>query len=94
MKKWKDHWRELLPYEKLFAVAGWLFLGAAMITLFLDIIRESDVVRAASGASMAAALACQAVCCWRRERSRAWMYMVCAILLTLTTVMRVVILFA
>ena len=77
MKKWKERWNEMLPYEKKFEVASWVILCPAVAFLVLDILDAFGVLTLAFDAfvvslvPLALAFGCQAVVCWRKYRSTA-----------------------
>ena len=92
MKKWKDHWKELLPYEKRFEVAMWVLMGAFVIFLALDFLGAFGVLTIGfdafviAGALIAAAQACEAVVYWRTNRRLAHTSIILAIIFGLCTI--------
>ena len=99
MKKQKDHWKELLPYEKKFEVASFIFLGVALIVFVFEVLDKFGVLPVAfdlfiiSRGLLAVAAACQAVVYWRKERHLAHASMMIAIVFGLGVVWDVVKLF-
>ena len=99
MKKQKDHWNELLPYEKKFEVATWVLFGLFLVVFALEIMGwikvltipvDLDIV---GGFLIASAEACQAVVLWRKERNVAHASMMVAIVFGLGAVWDIVKLF-
>ena len=86
MKKWKQHWNEMLPYEKGFEVASWVIGCLTLISLVLEImvaIRALMLnfdVAVITSILFVLCLACAAVVCWRKERHFAHFLIFLAIL--------------
>ena len=99
MKKWKDHWNELLPYEKKFEVAFWILLGLFLVTFLIEILDKLNVMPVDMDmfivlkGLLAAANACEAVSEWRKNRSFAHACVACAVVFGLGTVWEIVKLF-
>ena len=74
MKKQKDRWNKLLPYEKCFDVGSWVFLCLCIVFFTLDILGGTGVLRIPFDAFpvirwlLVAGNACQAVAYRRTER--------------------------
>ena len=84
MKKWKERWNNLLPYEKKFDIACLVLLCIALIFLIfwgLDkvgvLTPPFDLFPLVEGAC-ALGFACGAVTMWRKERSHAIFYIAMA----------------
>lgn len=98
-KKQKDHWNELLPYEKRFEVAMWVFFCAFVVFFALDILRATSVFDIGfdafpiTRALIAAVSACEAVVYWRTNRNFAHTCVMCAVVFGLGTVWDIVKLF-
>ena len=99
MKKWKDHWAELLPYEKKFEVATWVLFGLFLVVFVLEVMDwikvltlpvDLDII---GGLLIASAQACEAVVYWRKARHLAHAFLLGAIVFGLGTVWDVVKLF-
>ncbi len=87
MSKWKEHWQESLPYEKVFYVVSLILAGAAIITIGLIFFDGSPVVMKIIVPGLVALLkACEAVIWWRRERSLRIWYIACAALFAALTI--------
>lgn len=99
MKKQKDHWKELLPYEKKFEVASYIALGVALIVFVFEGLDIFGILPVAFDLSiilrglMAVFGACQAVVYWRKERHLAHVSMMIAIVFGLGAVWDIVKLF-
>ena len=99
MKKWKDHWNELLPHEKKFEVAGWILTSLFVISFLIEILDKTNVMPVdmdmfiVAKGILAAANACEAVVCWRKNRSFAHACVACAVVFGLGTVWEIVKLF-
>ena len=98
MKKWKDHWKELLPYEKRFEAAMWVLFCAFAVFISLDFLDSFGVLAVGfdafeiAGALIAAAQACQAVVYWRTNRKLARTSLLVAIIFCLATLQDIVML--
>lgn len=86
MKKWKEQWKELLPYEKYASIALQI-VGASVIPLLIasvlqleDVIRSPFDFRIASQIGMSLYSVCWVVRCWRKQRGTAILYVVLAAL--------------
>ena len=102
MKKQKDHWKELLPYERKFEVAAWALCGMFFLVLFLELMVwhklltlpvHVDIVDILGGFLIAAAQGCEAVALWRKNRSVAHVFFLMAIVFGLGTIRDIVKLF-
>ena len=99
MKRWKDHWNELLPYEKRFEVASGVLFCLCLIFLLLDILSAFGVVKiridafAISRVLLVVGHACQVVVNWRIERNVANTFLISAIVFGLGAVWDIVKLF-
>ena len=99
MKKWKDHWNELLPYEKKFEVAFWILTSLFFISFLIEILDKTNVMPVdmdmfiVAKGLLAAANACEAVSEWRKNRSFAHACVACAVVFGLGTVWEIVKLF-
>ena len=99
MKKWKERWREMLPYEKWFEVAGWVLLCPAVILLALDILGAFGILaisfdaHAASRILFVMANACEAVVNWRYARNVAHACIMTAVVFGLGAVWDIIKLF-
>lgn len=77
MKKWKERWNKLLPYEKKFEIATWVLLFVAAIAFVFEVLDKTNVLPVAfdffilTNGLLMLALVCSAVACWRTERSSA-----------------------
>ena len=86
MKKWKEYWNELLPYEKWFDVVSWALCCGFLMFFVLDILGEFGILAIGfdaypiEGLLIAAAQACQAVVFWRTKRNQAYASLVMAII--------------
>ena len=98
-RKQKEHWDELLPHEKRFEVAMWVFLGAGVVFLVLDVLRVIGVLAIGfnpfpiARAMIVAANVCQAVVCWRTNRNLAHTSIIVAVGFGLGTIWDIVKLF-
>lgn len=96
MKKWKDRWNVLLPYEKKFEVASLILLGLGLVTFLVEVLDKFGVLPVAidmfliSKGILAAAEGCEAVVCWRKERNFAHACIMMAIWLGLGIVWDIV----
>ncbi len=97
MKKWKEIWqnefKDLLPYEKKFRVAGLIFLAVFALVFILEILLTYDLsilVRAV----LALALVCYAISAWRKQRSKAIVFIVAAAWHAIRTIYEIVQLFS
>ena len=99
MKKWKEHWNELLPYEKKFEVAFWILTSLFFISFLIEILDKTNVMPVdmdmfiVAKGLLAAANACEAVSEWRKNRSFAHACVACAVVFGLGTVWEIVKLF-
>jgi hypothetical protein len=99
MKKWKDQWKELLPYEKRFEVAMWVLVCAFVVFFALDILREIGVLDIGfdafpiGRALIIAANVCEAVVCWRTNRNLAHTAIITAVIFGLGAIRDIVRLF-
>ena len=99
MKKWKDHWNELLPYEKRFEVATEVFISLFLIFFLLDVLAVLHVVTidfdafAVSRLWLVAGYVCQTVVYWRIERKVANSFLTLAVVFGLGVVWDIVKLF-
>ena len=99
MKKWKDHWNELLPYEKKFEVAFWILTSLFFISFLIEILDKTNVMPVdmdmfiVAKGLLAAANACEAVSEWRKNRSFAYACIACTVVFGLGTVWEIVKLF-
>ncbi len=86
MKKWKERWKEMLPYEKKFAVATYVLAGPLLVFFVLDILALFGVLAISFDAYeisrlfAALAIGCQTVVYWRRERGTAVVFLILGIL--------------
>ncbi len=98
-KKQKDHWNELLPYEKRFEVATWVLFCAFVVFFALDLLGAFGVLTVGfdafviAGALIAAAEVCQAVVYWRTYRNLAHTSLIMAIIFSLSVIRDIVKLF-
>ena len=85
MKKWKERWKELLPYEKKFEVASSIFLCLSIIVFIFEILDKLGVLPVAidmfiiSKGMLVGGQICQTVVLWREERHLAHIFMMAAI---------------
>lgn len=85
MKKWKERWKEMLPYEKKCEVATGIFLFLAILAFLFEVLDKIGVFPVAidpfviGKVMLVAAQSCQAVVCWRKERNLAYAFMMVAI---------------
>ncbi|MBR2048450.1 MAG: hypothetical protein IJ960_07620 [Oscillospiraceae bacterium] len=99
MKKQKDHWQELLPYERKFEVAAWVLCGLFFLVLALEMMawRKLLVFPAAvdllGGLLITAANGCGAVVYWRKKRNHAQVCILVAIVFGLGVLWDIVKLF-
>ena len=99
MKKWKDHWKELLPHEKRFEVATWVLFCAFVIFFALDLLGAFGVLTigfdafAIARVLFVAVEVCQAVVYWRTNRNLAHSYLVMAFIFGLGILRAIVKLF-
>ena len=103
MKKWKEHWHEMLSYEKIFEIASYvffvIFLGTAFYELFFAIGVQGGVLEKSFDTMIlvdgmfAAFAGCQAVAYWRRKRGSAIWNLAFAIMWGLDTIWEIVKLF-
>jgi uncharacterized membrane protein YjjB (DUF3815 family) len=86
MKKWKERWNEMLPYEKKFEVATYVLVCHWLVFFVLDILAEFGVLAISFDAYeiarlfAALAMGCQAVVYWRRKRGTAIFFLILGIL--------------
>ena len=86
MKKWKERWKEMLPYEKKFEVATWVILSPAIVFFAMDILAAFGALTIPFDAFLisklfgALAMGCQTVVYWRRERGTAIVFLILGIL--------------
>ena len=86
MRKRKDYWNELLPYEKIAEIAMGIFGGIGILVLIGDILQWTGVIRAPFDLQIAVdvlltlMLSAYAVRNWRKERGRAIAFIVFAVL--------------
>jgi len=77
MKKQKERWNNMLPYEKKFEVGCWVLLFVAVIAFVFEMLDKFNVLPVAfdffilTNGLLMLALVCSAVACWRTERSSA-----------------------
>ena len=77
MKKQKERWNKMLPYEKKCEVACHILLFLAVIAFVFEMLDKFNVLPVAfdfyilAEGLMLPALICSAVACWRTERSSA-----------------------
>ena len=99
MKKQKDHWKELLQYEKKFEVAAYIAIGIALIVFVFEVLDKFGVLPVAvdlfiiSRGLLAVGQAGMAVVYWRKERHLAHASLIVAIVFGLGVVWDVVELF-
>ena len=99
MKKWKQRWNELLPYEKKFEVACYILLFVAVIVFVFEVLDKTNVLPVAfdfyilTTGLLLLGLVCSAVACWRTERSSAKASIGLAIWCVITLVWEIVKLF-
>lgn len=99
MKKWKERWNEMLPYEKKFEIATWIILCPAVVFFVLDILDAFGILTLAFDAfvislvPLVLALGCQTVVCWRKYRSTASWFMIVGIWWGLDAILEIVKLF-
>ena len=85
MKKWKERWNEMLPYEKKFEVASYIFLGLALgvmlFQIFLLIVKGGYLVdiKFLDTGLMSLIFGCSAVVSWRKQRGTAIFLMIMGI---------------
>ena len=93
MKKWKNHWAELLPYEKKIEVTALLLAGVAGISLVCDVLQTFGAFSLGFDFFMVGklaltfGLACEAVVFWRKQRNSAVAFTVSAILCLLSVLL-------
>ena len=98
-KKQKDHWKELLPYEKRFEVAKWVLFFALAVFIALDFMDSFGVIaigfdaHVISGVLITAALVCEAVVYWRTNRQVAHSSLVLAVIFGFMSLRNIVKLF-
>lgn len=103
MKKWKERekerWNEMLPYERKFAVASYVFVGLALVVMlfqiFLIIVRGGYLVdiKFLGMGLMSLFLGCSAVVSWRKQRGFAILDLILAIWWGFDTIWEIVKLF-
>ena len=99
MKKWKQRWNELLPYEKKFEVACYILLFVAVIVFVFEVLDKTNVLPVAfdfyilTTGLLLLGLVCSAVACWRTERSSAKASIGLAIWCAITLIWEIVKLF-
>ena len=99
MKKWKARWKELLPYEKKFAVAAYVMLAVFLIVFTFEVLDKFGIISVGIdlfivfGGVLAIGQGCEAVVCWRKERNLAYIFMMAAIVFGFGAVWDVVKLF-
>ena len=103
MKKWKEHWNEMLAYEKTFEVAFWVFFGLFLSAFFFEILFTIGVmgdvlaipfdVSIITTGLVALSLGCQTIARWRKERSWAIWSMILGIWWGLDAIWEIVKLF-
>ena len=92
MKKWKDQWKELLPYEKCASVALQIIMAIVLPVLVMRILRLMDILQSpidfaiASHVGMSLYSGCYAVRCWRKQRGTAILYIVSAVLFAISAI--------
>lgn len=103
MKKGKERWNEMRPYEKGFKMVFWIFFGLCLIEIFVETLIligvqggvfsiPFDIHFIGSGLAALAA-SCYAVACWRNKRSSAVWGIILAIWWGLDTIWEIVELF-
>ena len=92
MKKWKEQWKELLPYEKYASIAIQI-VGTIVIPMLvgsilqvLDIIHSPFDFKIASQIGMSLFCVCYVVRCWRKQRGTAIFYIVSAVLFAISAI--------
>jgi hypothetical protein len=100
MQKWKERWNEMLPYEKVFKLAFWIFFGLCLIEALIETLILIGVqggvlsipcdIRFVRSGLAALAASCYAVVCWRKKRSSAICGIILAIWWGLDTVWEVI----
>ncbi len=99
IKKQKDHWNELLPYEKRFEVATWVLFGAFVIFFALEILRATGHLAIGfdpfpiTRVMVVAMNVCEAVVYWRTKREFAHSCVMVAIVFGLGAIWDIVKLF-
>ena len=76
-KLWQNEFKDLLPYEKKFRVAGWILMPVFVLVFILEILLPCDLdilVRMV----LALTVGCYAVSAWRKQRSMAITFIVAA----------------
>ena len=93
MKKWKEQWKELLPYEKYASIALQI-IGAITIPMLigtilqlLDIICSPFDFKIASQIGMSLHSVCYVVRWWRKQRGTAILYIVSAVLFAISAIL-------
>ena len=77
MKKWKERWNKLLPYEKKCEVASNILLFTAVIAFVFEVLDMINILPVAFNfyiltlGLVLLGQVCSAVVCWRTERSSA-----------------------
>ena len=99
MKKWKERWNKLLPYEKKFDVAALVLACAALAVFGFWVLDKVGVLPAPFDlfiiihGLMAFALACLVVVLWRTKRSEAKGGIAWAIICAIAAIVKIVKLF-
>ena len=103
MRKWKEHWHEMLSYEKIFEIASYVFFVIFLGTAFYELLFATGVQGGVLEKSFDATIlltglwtvvaGCQAVVYWRRKRNSAILYLAIAIIWGLDTIWEIVKLF-
>ena len=85
MKKWKERWNEMLPYEKKFEVGGYVFIGLSLAVMLLQtwLLAIKGVglpgIHILKLGLMAMLFGCLAVVSWRKQRGTAILNLILAI---------------
>ena len=99
MKKWKERWNEMLPYEKKLEVASYVLFCPFVVFFVFDVLAAFGILTIAFDAFLiskvfgALALGCQTVVCWRKERGTAIWIMIMGIWWGLDAIWEIVRLF-
>ena len=99
MKKWKERWNKLLPYEKKCEVACYILLFVVVIAFVFEMLDKFNVLPVAfdfyilTNGLLMLALVCSVVACWRTERSSAKASIGLAIWCAITLIWEIVKLF-
>lgn len=93
MKKWKEQWKELLPYEKYASIALQIIVTITIPMLIGTILQLLDIIwspfdfKIASQIGMSLYSVCYVVRCWRKQRGTAILYIVLAVLFAISAIL-------